>query len=150
MKPVRKKTRSGARSPGSSADSPSHSHASPDGFAPEIFLDMAGAGASPAAPWASSPSVAAQMIDGFGMRPGPGPGLGPPFADGAGLITHGPEQLGMSPAEILAMFNDGGVDVGAFFPQHPVAPAPAPAPNGRRRSDSYMGGPLGMSNAMSL
>lgn len=155
MKPVRKKTRSAARSPGSSTDSPSQQAPSPEGFSSDIFLDMAGS-ASPSAsaafpmgmPPASVPSPSG-MLDGFGRIQS---STGTPFMDGstgAGMMGTGPEQLGMSPAEILALFNDGGVDVSTFFP----SPGPTPTSlngNGRHRSNSYANGALGMTNSMGL
>ncbi|OCH91762.1 hypothetical protein OBBRIDRAFT_791989 [Obba rivulosa] len=124
VRPVRKKTPSTARSPGGSGGSPSH-HGSPEDFnASDAFLDLSG-GAGPKSPQLPSAAPAAFSSQGIpqSLRSFPlGGGQPVPFMDvDGGTGTGGPmdilQQEGnipMSPSDILALLNDGTVDMASL------------------------------------
>ncbi|KAL6302938.1 fungal-specific transcription factor domain-containing protein [Sparassis latifolia] len=120
LRPVRKKTPSMARSPGSNGDSPSH-HGSPEAFSPsDAFLDLGG-GTSPRPPSAPFPS-ANPSSQGVAHAFSQTYGLGNPVAASASQFMDtdmlvGEAGLSMSPAEILALFNDGSVDMTSLLMQ---------------------------------
>ncbi|CCM05299.1 uncharacterized protein FIBRA_07513 [Fibroporia radiculosa] len=118
VRPARKKTPSSARSPGNSADSPSHA-GSPEEFpSSDAFLDLRGTSQEPA-PFSPSSNPSTQGVahalsqNAFGMG-GPSNGAVQSFMDTSGsmdmMATDNP--LSMSPSDILALFsNDGSVDM---------------------------------------
>ncbi|EMD32360.1 hypothetical protein CERSUDRAFT_118728 [Gelatoporia subvermispora B] len=116
VRPVRKKTPSSARSPGGSGGSPSH-HGSPEEFnASDAFLDLSG-GAGPKSPQVPSQPFSSQNIGAFPLGGGQ---PGPPFDNGAGGPMDVMPQEGnvpMSPSEILALLNEGTVDMAALVMQ---------------------------------
>ncbi|OBZ78049.1 hypothetical protein A0H81_01673 [Grifola frondosa] len=108
VRPVRKKTPSVARSPANSAESPSH-HGSPEDYQPtDAFLDLSGGSPqTPAAPF--SPTIPGA----YGLS---GPS-GPSFMDSPGAMNMMSQDsaMSMSPADILALFNDGTVDMSSLL-----------------------------------
>ncbi|KAI0916498.1 hypothetical protein AcV5_002975 [Taiwanofungus camphoratus] len=112
VRPVRKKTPSTARSPGS-ADSPSH-HGSPEDFSPSnAFLDLRGTSQEPA-PFSPSANPSSQGVAhalAFGLG-GPAP-----FVDAPGALDMlaAESALAMSSSDILALFSDGTVDMSSLL-----------------------------------
>ena len=124
IRPIRKKTPSVPRS-NHSAESVSQ-HSSPEAFTPsEYFVDAP----KPVQSYPSGPPSTSTV------QPTPiGPSLPPPqYLNGGGGPPAGPSsfintsggmamdvvrqdpQMYMSPADVMALFNDGNVDVGSLF-----------------------------------
>ncbi|PCH37143.1 hypothetical protein WOLCODRAFT_140731 [Wolfiporia cocos MD-104 SS10] len=103
VRPARKKTPSSARSPAGSADSPSHTGSPEDYSTSDAFLDLRGTSQEPA-PFTPNSNPSTQ-------------GPGPSFMDGSSgldmMSTDSP--LSMNPSDILALFNDGSVDMSTLL-----------------------------------
>lgn len=146
IRPVRKKAPSVAHS-NASNDSPSQ-HSSPEGFSPsDAFLDLSGGNSTspqvngrPFTPSTATPGAQSHTQNPFlmgsnsssdGSHP---PSSGPPstFMDTGNVdLISNESALSISSADILALFNDGGVDVASLL-MSPDLP-------GRRHStDSHM------------
>jgi hypothetical protein len=121
IRPVPKKPPS-ITAPRSSNGSAESEHSSPEAFTPnEFFVDVTGGGASPhpssnTAATSSTPTASqSSPPQSFHSVPHN------PFMDTSGLgmnmdIMRPDPSLFMSPAEVMALFNDGGVDVASLFP----------------------------------
>ncbi|KZT06707.1 uncharacterized protein LAESUDRAFT_759201 [Laetiporus sulphureus 93-53] len=117
VRPARKKTPSSARSPANSADSPSH-HGSPEEFSTnDAFLDLRGTSQEPA-PFSPSANPSTQNVahalsqNAFGLG-GHSNGAVPTFMDTPGGMDmmNTDSTLSMSANDILALFNEGNVDM---------------------------------------
>lgn len=133
IRPVRKKTPSVAHS-NASNESPPH-HSSPESFSPsDAFLDLTGgASTSPApfspasnAPSARSLAQNAYVLGNSVLDGGPPP---PYLENGNVDMISSESALSISSSDILALFNDGGVDVAALLM--------SPDITGRRVSESH-------------
>lgn len=132
IRPVRKKAPSAPRS-SNSGESPSQ-HSSPEAFSPsEFFAEMSGGPGSPPKVTSSYPagpssagSATASPVQGLALQPqqymnarnAAQPGATSYIDPSSGMpmdIMRPDPQMYMSPSEVMALFNDGGVDVSSLF-----------------------------------
>ncbi|KAI0071201.1 hypothetical protein K474DRAFT_1679582 [Panus rudis PR-1116 ss-1] len=155
IRPVRKKTPSVAHSSASN-DSPSH-QSSPEAFSPsDAFLDLSGgvgavsSSPSTAHPRSGSFSGPANGFNVLGGSPQPPPAafsMPPPSADGNVdmLSPTGTGPGGGLSNDLLAMFNDGSVDVAALLMSPELA-----SPNGMDAASDFYASLTGASGMAGL
>ena len=110
IRPVRKKS-----SAPRSNDSVSQ-HSSPEGFSPsEFFIDMntPQTGSKPDFGQSSNSVHSSTASNQGALNSSTTP---PPFMDTSSGMSMDDATMYMSPAEVLALFNDGGVDMASLFP----------------------------------
>lgn len=122
IRPAPKKPPSAPRS-NASADSISQ-RSSPEAFTPsEFFVDASGGSGSPRHP--STSSASGHTTSPVQQQPTPThqhyPLHAPSFIDNTGIgipmdIMRPDPTLYMSPSEVMALFNEGAVDVASLFP----------------------------------
>lgn len=134
IRPVRKKTPSVAHSTNSN-DSPSH-HSSPEAFSPsDAFLDLSGAGTSPRPSAANGGGFTSTMQPNNPFGPSSNDVVSSPtYMDTVDMMSSPHDGTGVGgassilPSDILALFNDGGVDVSQLLM--------SPNVNGHQRHES--------------
>ena len=129
IRPVRKKAPSRARS-NQSGDSPSH-HDSPEAFSPSDFFAEPSNSVFPATPSSTSGSMSSppQYVNGSGTTQTQtnNSTYMDTSADMGMDMIRDDSQMYMFPGEMMALFNDGAVDVGQLlssveFMQQPTSP----------------------------
>jgi hypothetical protein len=131
IRPVRKKAPSASKSTESASQ-----HSSPDGFSPsDFFVDMgtpqtlpqvkAGYGQGPQPPSSAHPSNSPpqgaqhQSNTEYPMPILPSTARPSSFMDTSGGMSMDDAPMYLSPAEVMALFNDGGVDMASLFQPSP-------------------------------
>ncbi|TFY62298.1 hypothetical protein EVJ58_g3957 [Rhodofomes roseus] len=137
VRPARKKTPSTARSPAHSADSPSH-HSSPEDYT-DAFMDLRAKSQEPN-PFASNPSTQTLAQNGFG-------GISSFMDASNGLdLMSTDSSLPMSQSDILALLNDGTVDMTSLLMSPTLGGSAEPQGGGfyAMTPTSNGNGPVGM------
>ncbi|KDQ51837.1 hypothetical protein JAAARDRAFT_40663 [Jaapia argillacea MUCL 33604] len=114
IRPVRKKTPSMARSTAGSSDTASQNSPEAD-FSGDIFLDMTGGAASPppSTSFATSPNGTSPPAGIHHTSPHPEHRY--PFSNTSPSIPPPDPSMPMSPADFMAMLNDGSIDMTSIF-----------------------------------